>query len=227
MKILGIGGGEIWSAIESLLKEQGHKVLVVEKENVPVQDWSTMRAVVIAHCPDVVVYTAGVSFPAAIRDVMDSDITSSFRFEEEFEVNAMGAASVMGALQTANPEAIFIGMVSVAGMYGKPNHAGYSASKAALRSLIQSAAMEGLKAYGISPGRVDTSMRERDYPGENKETRLRPDEIAAVVFDILNGKYEPGDNIIIRRVGFETQPIQVDKGEPWKTELRIGLPPVH
>jgi len=79
--------------------------------------------------------------------------------------------------------------------------------------------MEGHDAYAISPGRVDTPMRERDYPGEDPRTRLTPQQIGGVVADILAGEYEPGDNIIIRKIRFDTF-LRVDKASRGSTGSR-------
>lgn len=169
--------------------------------------------------PDVVINLAGVS---NLQPIKGSD---HFAWWDEVEVNLVGSYLVAKyAVEAGVDKMIFIG--SVAGKYGKPNHSGYCASKAGVISLVQSLGMEGYKAYAISPGRVDTKLREKDFPGERKETRLMPIEIANLVKEIIEGKYEPGDNLIIRRKGVETQPIKIDKGEPWKTDLQVGQPPL-
>lgn len=165
---------------------------------------------------DVVIVTAGVSHPDPEGWGFEGD-------PREVLVNLVGSMNVAAiAAQYHVDKIILIG--SVAGKYGKPNHTGYSASKAGVISVAQSLAMEGNKAYCISPGRVDTPMRDRDYPQDSPGSRLEPQEIGGVVRDILDEKYKPGDNIIIRRIGLKTAPIKVDKGEPWKTELRVGKP---
>ena len=113
---------------------------------------------------------------------------------------------------------IFI--ASVAGLYGKAEHSGYSASKAGVISLVQSLGMEGHLAYSISPGRVDTKMREKDFPGEDKRTRLTTKQVAQVVKSCIDGKYQPGENIIIRKRGFRTLK-RIDKGQPWREYLNV------
>lgn len=160
------------------------------------------------------VYTAGVSYPGPVGQ----------EFKHEIDVNLIGAFRFAQAAVELfeDPELVFI--ASVAGMYGKPNHSGYSASKAGVVSLMQSLAMEGIKAYAVSPGRVDTPMRERDYPDEDVRTRLRPLQVGDIVKRAFDGEYEPGSNVIIRKIGFETHCF-VDHGEPWKKWLRVGEPP--
>ena len=96
----------------------------------------------------------------------------------------------------------------------------YCASKGGTISLVQSLAFEGYDAYSISPGRVDTKMREMDYPGEDPRTRLTTHATASVIFDCINGRYEPGDNIIYRKRGFRTLR-RIDKGQPWKKYLNV------
>jgi hypothetical protein len=81
--------------------------------------------------------------------------------------------------------------------------------------------MEGYDAYCISPGRVDTKMREKDFPGEDVKTRLTTKQVAGVVKEILDGKYQSGDNIIIRKRGYRTLR-RIDKGFPWKKYLNVG-----
>lgn len=228
MNIVCFGGGEIWEkGIKPALEGLGHTVKCFSRDEVDVTDPSAVStALMIRNSDDEspvfidwVIYTAGVSHPTRLIGI------EPIKLLHEMMVNVVGAfyvANAMKMFQSSN----FIGITSVAGLYGKPEHSGYSASKAALRSLIQSMSFEGINAYGIAPGRVNTQMRHRDYPNEHVETRLDPSEIGLLVLDIMSGKYKSGDNIILRRIGHETQPIKVDNGEPWRTELKIGQPPV-
>ena len=84
--------------------------------------------------------------------------------------------------------------------------------------------MEGHAAYAISPGRVDTVMRERDYPGEDPRTRLDPVVIGLIVKDILDGRYTPGDNVVVRMRGHEMLPLEIHRGDGWRERLRVGEP---
>ncbi len=169
--------------------------------------------------PDIVINCAGISEPST---VVHSDVGD---WRREIEVNLLGSYHVAhAAIRHGVKTMIFI--ASVSGLYGKPNHSGYCASKAGVISLVQSLGMEGHNAYAISPGRVDTAMREKDYPGEDPRTRLSPSVIGLCVQDILKGGlYEPGDNIVIRKQGYE-QFLEIDKGEPWRSYLRVGEPPL-
>lgn len=183
-----------------------------------VRCYQRIAELVAAMSPSAVIVTAGVSHPKTIADSDPAD------WEHEIDVNLLGSYNVAKAAVDAGVQTMIF-IASVAGLYGKPNHSGYSASKGAVISLVQSLGMEGHSAYAISPGRVDTTMRENDYPGEDPRTRLEPIQVGQVVADILAGHYQPGDNVIIRKIGFDTFK-RVHRGEPWRTWLRVGQPAV-
>lgn len=211
MKILIFGGGsDMAPAITKIYPET---VLIPEEEcdvTLPYAVEETLRV----HKPDVVINLAGISNLQMIEgsDPMD--------WWDEIEVNLVGSYLVAKyAVEAGVKKLIFMG--SVAGLYGKPTHSGYCASKAGVISLVQSLAMEGHDAYAISPGRVDTKLREKDFPGEDPKTRLTVDQISEVVQEIIEDKHEPGDNLIIRKKGYDTFRL-VDKGEPWKEYLNVG-----
>lgn len=166
--------------------------------------------------PDVVINCAGISRPATVKD-SDPD-----EWAHEVYVNLIGSYHVARAA-VEHDVGTMIFLSSVSALHGKPNHSGYCASKAGVTSLVQSLAFEGHNAYAISPGRVNTRMREQDYPGEDPRTRLDPLRVGEVVRDILFGRYESGDDIICRKIGFDEY-VRVNQGEPWRTWLRIGLP---
>ncbi len=210
--ILILGGGDI--AEKGIVPVVGGTI--IPPDDCDVTHYATVRHVIHTHHPDVIVNCAGVSHPATILSGHHTD------WLDEIHVNLIGSYNIAkAAVDHGVPTLIFI--ASVAGLYGKPNHSGYSVSKSGVITLVQSLAMEGHYAYAISPGRVDTAMRERDFPGEDPLTRLPPVEIGHVIRGILDGAYTPGDNIIIRKIGYQ-QHMRVDKGEPWRSWLHVGEP---
>lgn len=165
--------------------------------------------------PEVIINYAGISSIYAMDKIGNYLVTRPYH--EEIVTNLIGSFHIA---EFAHPDTVLIFIASVAGLYGKAEHAGYCASKAGVISLVQSLGMEKRKAYAISPGRVHTTMREKDYPGEDPRTRLERSQITEVIEDCVAGKYDPGDNIIIRKIGYETH-LKVDKGEPWKEYLNV------
>ena len=208
-KILIFGKSDIGEGIRQLYPD----TVNVPKEECDVRDENQIKATLKKYAPDVVINCAGISH---VQVVKDSNIDF---WKEEIDVNLTG--SYLIARESINcgvDTMIFI--ASVAGMYGKPEHSGYSASKSGVISFVQSLGLEGYNAYSISPGRVDTKMREHDYPGEDKRTRLSTLQVAEVIKECIDGKYTPGDNVIIRKRGFRKLK-RVDRGQPWKVYLNV------
>ena len=206
-----IFGGE--SDIASAVKKKEPSTILLSYKDCDIRKSNEIRYWLEQYNPEVVINCAGVS---NVQVVKDSDIN---KWEEEIDVNLVGSYRI--ARECANlgiDKMIFF--ASVAGKYGKPEHSGYSASKAGVISLVQSLGLEGYNAYTISPGRVDTKMREMDYPGEDSRTRLTTKSVASVIFDCIEGRYEPGDNIIYRKRGFRTLR-RKDRGAPWKKYLNV------
>lgn len=219
--IIVFGGGEI--ARRGILPAAGGNGQVAGPDVVDVRSWtSTYRfmlnvAQVIGALEWHAVFAAGISRPAS---VLRSDPAE---WLNEALTNQVGGYHVARAA-LARGAKTFIAIASLAGLYGKPEHSGYSASKAGLISLVQSLAMEGHNAYAISPGRVNTAMREKDYPGEDPATRLDPLLIGAIVRDMIAGKYTPGDNVVIRMRGHDVLPLEIHRGDGWAERLRVGQP---
>ena len=209
MKVLIFGKSDIVECIRQLYPD----TINVPKEDCDVRDYNQICATLEKYKPDVIVNCAGISH---VQVVKDSNIK---HWQEEIEVNLIGSFLIARASINWNVKTMIF-IASVAGMYGKPEHSGYSASKSGVISFVQSLGLEGYNAYSVSPGRVDTKMREHDYPGEDKRTRLSTLQVAEVVKECIDGKYEPGDNIIIRKRGF-TKLKRVDKGQPWKKYLNV------
>ena len=171
--ILIFGGGDMAEGIADFLPD----CKILEKTDVDVRDEKQIALAFVNYHPDVVINCAGVSYVQPIKRAV------SIAWEDEIETNLIGSYHIAKfSVAIGVKKIIFI--ASVAGKYGKAEHSGYCASKAGVISLIQSLAMEGYNAYAISPGRVDTKMRERDYPGEDVLTRLTTKQIAQVVRDI-------------------------------------------
>lgn len=139
---------------------------------------------------------------------------------QEIETNLIGAFNVA----ESSPSIPQIHIASVAGLYGKPGHAGYSASKAGVISMVQSLALEGRDIWAISPGRVDTPMRQRDYPNDTPGSRLLPIQVGGIVRRIMEGEWESGTNVVIRKEGLDTIHVEAHTGDGWKERLRVGEP---
>ena len=209
MKVLVFGKSDIGEGIKQLYLD----TVNIPKEECDVRDALQVRSTLEKYKPDVIVNCAGISH---VQVVKDSNIDY---WKEEIDVNLTGSFIVARESINAGVKTMIF-IASVAGMYGKPEHSGYSASKSGVISFVQSLGFEGYDAYSISPGRVDTKMRENDFPGEDKRTRLSTLQVAEIVKECVDGKYKPGDNVIIRKRGFRKLK-RVDQGQPWKKYLNV------
>lgn len=210
MKVLILGKGGMSAGIASILKTEGHYVFEVPKAVVDVRQVASIQAMVEGFEPDWVINCAGVSAP---EDPW-----------EEIATNLVGSINVTLVTTHLKIPTILIG--SVAGLYGKPDHVGYSASKAGVISLAQSLGFTD-EVYCISPGRVDTPMRQRDYPDDTPGSRLQPEVIGMVVDQVMRGEFEWGANVVVRIFGnYETGIRLSVKAEvnPWKEDLKVGQP---
>jgi|TARA_R110000824_G_scaffold268124_1_gene456793 NAD(P)-dependent dehydrogenase (short-subunit alcohol dehydrogenase family) len=209
-KIL-IFGGE--SDIASSVIKKGYNTIFCPVKECDITVQRDITKALKKYKPSIVVNCAGIS---NVQLVKNSDVK---KWKQEIDVNLTGSYLIARECASLNVKTMIF-IASVAGKYGKPEHSGYSASKCAVISFVQSLGLEGYDVYSISPGRVDTKMREKDYPGEDKRTRLPREDVAEVVFDCIEGKYTAGDNIIIRKKGFRKL-LRVDKGAPWKEYLNV------
>lgn len=205
MTILTFGGGGMSKVFEGIK---------VSQDECDVRDIAQVADTMGIYNPNIVIVTAGVSNPGPME---------SARFEEEIGTNLLGAFNVAQIAINFHVETLIF-IASVAGLYGKPNHASYSASKAGVVSLVQSLALENdINAFAVAPGRVDTPMREKDFPLDTKGSRLAPSRVWDVVKKCIDGTYANGDCVVIRKVGL-VDVIEEVIPTPWKDILRVGEP---
>lgn len=207
--MLIVFGGK--SDIAAAVGELHHGTFLIPKKDCDVRYFTDVVNMICSG--DDVLNCAGVSHIGKIGT------NEGFNWQEEVDTNLVGSYNVARAAVFRKARSMVF-IASVAGLYGKPEHSGYCASKAGVISLVQSLAMEGHNAYCISPGRVNTKMRERDYPGEDVRTRLTTKQVAREILKCIEGKYRPGDNVIIRKIGYKTYR-KTDRGEPWRTYLKV------
>ena len=108
---------------------------------------------------DILVANAGVIASSPIREASEE------HFDRMFDVNVKGTYfTVQKALPLMREGGSIILVSSCLAMKGYPGHSVYNASKAAIRSLVRTAAAElvssGIRVNTLSPGPVDTPIIE-------------------------------------------------------------------
>lgn len=210
MKILIFGGD---SDIAKEIQRVEKNAILIPRKVCDIRKPDAVAKILNTYKPEIVINCAGIFKSANMKEESSTDLS------DQIMINLIGSFFVALAAVKQHIKTIIL-LGSAAGLYGKANVSAYSASKAGVISLVQSLGMEGINAYCISPGGVDTKMREAIYPNEDTKTRLSTQDVVKVVFDCINKKYKPGDNIVIRKQNLK-KIIKIDKGQPWKAYLHI------
>jgi len=189
------GSGGIATAIKKLLKEKtNYSIKSPGKDELDVTSYNKVSDYLRKAKVDILVNNAGYIEPGK---VVQSDVG---QWELHFKVNMLGTYYCTKEVLKNNPKALIVNIASTSGLSGRPNWSAYCASKAAVISFTQSLAEEGINAYSVSPGRTKTPMRKKLFPNEDTKTLMKTEEVASVVIGlILENKYNPGDNIIVRK----------------------------
>ena len=144
---------------------------------------------------DVVINNAGSIHPATVQN-SDRD-----KWINDINVNLVAPYLVSKSALEMNTDTVIINIASSAGYSAYKEWSSYCASKAGVITLTKSMANEGVAAFALSPGAIDTKFRDYfDLPNVNL---MSPDEIALIVRDIINGKYEAGCSIFVRKGALE------------------------
>jgi NAD(P)-dependent dehydrogenase (short-subunit alcohol dehydrogenase family) len=154
---------------------------------------------------DALVSNAGT---APVRDI---EATDEALLAEVFAVNAFGPAlAIARAWPTfvRQRSGVIVNVSSMAAVDPFPGFFVYAASKAAVASLVRSAAREGaaigVRAYAVAPGAVETPMlraivSEDDLP---RSATLDPAGVARVIVEcVLGHRPEPSGSTILMPSG--------------------------
>lgn len=189
MKILIFGGGDLADSIYRRLEPFTDEVKILSKAECDASDYIAVCQSLIEHRPDFVISTAGLSdrIPGVtIRDVVEANLLTAM-----YVGTAAGAYGLPCIL-----------VASTAGM-SPGTHTWYGPAKAGVISFVRAMANSGHKIWVVSPGRMDTKMRQADWPDEDPDTRLDRRHVAGVISRMINGRYAPGANVVVRKVGYD------------------------
>jgi len=186
------GEGSMAKAIAAMLVKDGAVTLALTPgravlditNNIMVKEYMGF------HVPDILINCAGYIRPSPIGN------TSLAIWNAHFAVNVTGAFLCSKFAQWAGCKTI-INIGSTSAFEGRENWGAYCASKAALISLTETLAEEGIDAYSINPARTATKMRQRLFPNEDTKTLMPPEVIAGCVLNVLQGQFSLGSHIIV------------------------------
>ncbi|MES2207400.1 MAG: SDR family oxidoreductase [Pseudomonadota bacterium] len=148
--------------IEATQRELGNEALVVQSEAGNLSNIEDLYAKTTKYFNtlDVLFLNAAVAKPAPFDSVTEA------QFDETFVINLKGIFfTIQKFIPLLSKGSSIIVTTSITNQMGSPGFSVYGASKAALRSLVQSLGLEliskGIRINAISPGPINTPMFER------------------------------------------------------------------
>jgi NAD(P)-dependent dehydrogenase (short-subunit alcohol dehydrogenase family) len=200
--------------LEALQQELGKDALVVRSDAARIADIGALMQQIGERFGrlDVMFLNAGTATAAPVDKVTEQ------LFDEIVGVNFKGVFfTVQQALPLMQPGASIIATTSITNQLGSPNFSIYGASKAALRSLVQSLGLalieRGIRVNAISPGPIATPIFDRfgvppEVMAQRQEEMVRkspikrfgtPDEIAKVALFLAadDASYLVGEEIVV------------------------------
>jgi len=161
---------------------------------------------------DVLVANAGVIASSQIREATEK------HFDSMFDINVKGTYfTLQKALPLMSDGGSIILVSSCLATKGLPGHSVYNATKAAIRSLVRTAAAElmadGIRVNTLSPGPVDTPMIDAQVESPEAAEEFRkhaatlvplgrigqPEELAAAALFLASGEssFSTGTDLVI------------------------------
>jgi NAD(P)-dependent dehydrogenase (short-subunit alcohol dehydrogenase family) len=151
--------GRSKKTLDEAMKTLGNNLLAVQSDVSKLPDIDKLFAEVSRTLGkiDVLFVNAGVAKFAPFAE------TSESLFDEQFDINVKGSYfTIQKALPFLNDGASIILNTSVAGIKGSPGTSAYSATKAAMRSLVRTTAAElverGIRVNAVAPGPIVTPI---------------------------------------------------------------------
>lgn len=200
--------------LETARQQLGDDTLAVVSEAGCLNEIEALLDQVGQHFPtlDVLFLNAGIAEPTPL------EFTTEDQFDRIMRVNFKGVFfTIQKALPMLKPGASIIVTTSITNRSGTPNFSVYAASKAALRSMVQSLGLtligQGIRVNAINPGPIDTEGFNRlPLPGdvfqaiktdiEDRSPIKRfgaPEEVAKVALFLASddSAYVVGEEIVV------------------------------
>lgn len=204
--------GRTNTTIDSASETLGGNAIVVASDVASLADIDKLANLVRSEFGtfDLLFINAGIT-----RFVPFEGMTESV-YDEVFTVNTKGSYFTVQKLAPLITDGgAVVVTTSVADVLGIPMISAYSASKAALRSMVRGLAREllprGIRVNAVSPGPIDSGILEKSLPpeqavstkeamsGDNPMKRFgRPEEVArAVVFLAFDATFTTGAELVV------------------------------
>jgi NAD(P)-dependent dehydrogenase (short-subunit alcohol dehydrogenase family) len=168
------GEGVIVAGLDLVASKDVHLSLLVDlRDDVAVRD--AVASAAEAHGPaTILVHCAGISPPGSLLESDDA------LFRETYDVNVLSAVRLLRhavpAMRDAGGGSVVL-TSSINARFATPTLAAYAASKAALESLVRTAALEfapwQVRVNAVAPASVDTPMMQASFDRDSDPAQAR------------------------------------------------------
>ena len=191
-------------AVESSIFEAGGSATIAPLDLTEGDSVARLGAAISGRWPvlDVLVLNAAILGP-----MMPVPQIAGDELAKVFTLNVLAQQALIAAfdpLLRKSDAGRLVAISSGVGRNPKAYWGAYSASKAALESLVLSYADEvqnlaPLKVAIVNPGPTRTAMRADAYPGEDPVTVKSPDVVGEAIIELLNSDFETGYRLQLKR----------------------------
>ena len=196
--ILITGGGGDWAQSFANEFSDAFDITLVSRQQLDVTRDSEVASYFEDKVFDVVINNAGCIHP---NRLLESD---SAEWIQDISVNLIGTYLVSKYALKNNQNTLIINISSTAGFNAYKDWSSYCSSKAGVITLSKSMANDGFEVICMAPGAIETKFRDKfNIPNNNIMTCS---EFSKHVVDVLNGQYQSGDVLFIRKNEFVLNP---------------------
>jgi 3-oxoacyl-[acyl-carrier protein] reductase len=198
LSVLITGGAGDWASSFKEQHLQRFDITTVSRKELDVSSPEAVANFFADKSFDVVINNAGSIHPARFADA------DPHKWINDINVNLIGTFLVSQAAVKAKPDTQIINISSTAAFNAYGNWSSYCSAKAGVLTLSKSLANDGYEAYCVCPGAIDTKFR--DGLNLSNANAMTCEHLSTYIVDIVDGKYQSGDVLFIRKDEFVLNP---------------------
>jgi len=196
--ILITGGGGDWAKSFKTKYKNGFDITTTDRKQLDVTSQQSVEDYFSNKKFDIVINNAGCIHPKRLLE------TDSQLWINDINVNLIGTFLVSKSAINANKETMIINISSTAGFNSYPDWSSYCASKAGVVTFTKCLSKDGVKAFCLCPGAIDTKFR--DNLNLSNDNAMQCDEVSKYVLSVISNNYTSGDILFFRKNEFKLNP---------------------